>query len=174
MRQEGAILLGIGGDNRHASAGSFFEGAMTAGFPTDNADNAVPADIVAVGYGAPAGLTGTLAPGSEISLQATTTCCTGDYIRNQNGAVVIAPITSGSAELDNGDSTRIVRRGLGDNACVSFESSNHPGDFLRRQNHALRVQPFDGSGRPTSFSRALCSHGWRGPCRCWRRWRCAQ
>jgi len=25
----------------------------------------------------------------------------------------------------------------------------------------------------SSSSRPLCSHGWRGPCRCWRRWRCA-
>jgi non-reducing end alpha-L-arabinofuranosidase len=37
MRQEGAIILGMGGDNSHASAGSFFEGVMTAGFPLSNA-----------------------------------------------------------------------------------------------------------------------------------------
>jgi non-reducing end alpha-L-arabinofuranosidase len=145
MRQEGAIILGIGGDNSHASAGSFFEGVMTAGFPTDNADNAVQSNIVAVGYGAPTGLSGTLTPGSEISLQATTPCCTGDYIRNQNGIAVIAPITSNSAEPDKGDSTWIVRRGLADNSCVSFESRNNPGDFLRHQNFALHVQPFDGT-----------------------------
>src|SRR5580700_58889 len=145
MRQEGAIILGIGGDNSHASAGSFFEGVMTAGFPTDSADNAIQANIVAVGYGAPTGLSGTLTPGSEISLQATTACCTGDYVRNRNGAAVIAPITSGSAEQDKGDSTWIVRRGLADNSCVSFESRNSPGDFLRHQNSALHVQPFDGT-----------------------------
>jgi hypothetical protein len=145
MRQEGAIILGIGGDNSHASAGSFFEGVMTAGFPTDSTDNAIQSDIVAVGYGAPTGLSRTLAPGSEISLQATTACCTGDYVRNQNGAAVIAPITSSSAEKDKGDSTWIVRRGLANNSCVSFESRNSPGDFLRHQNFALHVQPFDGT-----------------------------
>jgi non-reducing end alpha-L-arabinofuranosidase len=145
MRQEGAIILGIGGDNSHASAGSFFEGVMTSGFPTGSADNSVQSNIVAVGYGAPTGLSGTLAPGSEISLQATTACCTGDYVRNQNGAVVIAPITSGSAVQDKGDTTWIVRRGLADNSCVSFESRNNPGDFLRHQNFALRVPPFDGT-----------------------------
>jgi non-reducing end alpha-L-arabinofuranosidase len=53
MQQEGAIILGIGGDNSHASAGSFFEGAMTAGFPTNRTDNAVQSNIVAVGYGSP-------------------------------------------------------------------------------------------------------------------------
>jgi hypothetical protein len=145
MRQEGAIILGIGGDNSHASTGSFFEGVMTAGFPSDSADNAIQANIVAVGYGAPTGRSGALTPGSEISLQATTACCTGDYVRNQNGAAVIAPITSSSAEQDKGDSTWIVRRGLADNSCVSFESRNSPGDFLRHQNSALHVQSFDGT-----------------------------
>jgi non-reducing end alpha-L-arabinofuranosidase len=145
MRKEGAIVLGIGGDNSHDSAGSFFEGVMTAGFPTDSTENAVQSNIVAVGYGAPTGLSGTLTPGSEISLQATTPCCTGDYIRNQNGTAVITPITSRSAEQDKGDSTWIVRRGLADNSCVSFESRNNPGDFLRHQNFVLRVQPFDGT-----------------------------
>jgi non-reducing end alpha-L-arabinofuranosidase len=145
MRQEGAIILGIGGDNSHASAGSFFEGVMTSGFPTDSADNAVQSDIVAAGYGASTGLSGTLAPGSEISLQATTACCTGDYVRNQNGTAVIGPITSDSAGQDKGDATWIVRRGLADNSCISFESKNNPGDFLRHQNSALHVQPFDGT-----------------------------
>jgi len=150
MRQEGAIILGIGGDNSHASAGSFFEGVMTAGFPTNSADSAIQFNIVAVGYGAPTGLSGTLTPGSEISLQATTACCTGDYIRNQNGTAVIAPITSSSAEEDKGDSTWIVRRGLADTSCISFESRNNPGDFLRHQNFALRMQPFDGTAQNRS------------------------
>ena len=145
MRQEGAIVLGIGGDNSHASAGSFFEGVMTSGHPTDHADNAIQANIVAAGYGAPTGLSGTLTPGSEISLQATTACCTGDYVRNRNGAVVIAPITSHSSKQDKGDATWIVRRGLADNSCVSFELKSNPGEFLRHQNSALRSQPFDGT-----------------------------
>lgn len=150
MRQEGAIILGVGGDNSHASAGSFFEGVMTAGFPTDGADNAVQSNVVSVGYGAPTGLSGTLTPGSEISLQATTACCTGDYVRNHNGAAVITPITSSSAEEDKGDATWIVRRGVADTSCVSFESRNNPGDFLRQQNFALHVQPFDGSAQNRS------------------------
>jgi hypothetical protein len=52
MHQEGAIVLGTGGDNSKASIGSFFEGVMTAGFPTDAADNGVQANVVSVGYGA--------------------------------------------------------------------------------------------------------------------------
>ncbi|WP_426410831.1 alpha-L-arabinofuranosidase B [Bradyrhizobium ganzhouense] len=145
MHQEGAIILGIGGDNSHASIGSFFEGAMTAGFPGDGADNAIQANIVAVHYGAPTGVSETLAPGAEISLQATTPCCTGDYVRNQNGTAVIAPITSTSTGQDKSDSTWIVRRGLADASCISFESKNNPGDFLRHQYNALRIQSFDGT-----------------------------
>jgi hypothetical protein len=51
MHQEGAIVLGTGGDNSNGSVGSFFEGVMTSGYPTDAADNAVQANIVSAGYG---------------------------------------------------------------------------------------------------------------------------
>jgi non-reducing end alpha-L-arabinofuranosidase len=50
MHQEGAIVLGTGGDNSNSSVGSFFEGVMTSGYPSDAADNAVQANIVSVGY----------------------------------------------------------------------------------------------------------------------------
>jgi hypothetical protein len=50
LHLEGAIILGIGGDNSKGSAGSFFEGVMTAGFPSDATENAVQANIAAVGY----------------------------------------------------------------------------------------------------------------------------
>lgn len=145
MKQEGAIVLGTGGDNSNGSIGSFFEGVMTAGIPTDAADNAVQANIVSVGYGGPTGSTGSLSPGSEISLRATTSCCTGDYIRHQDDAAVISPVTSSSSSLDKNDATWIVRRGLADSSCVSFESRNYPGDFLRHQNFRLHRQPMNGS-----------------------------
>ena len=51
MHQEGAVVLGTGGDNSNGSIGSFFEGVMTAGIPSDAADNAVQANIVSTGYG---------------------------------------------------------------------------------------------------------------------------
>ncbi|MFI5911414.1 arabinofuranosidase catalytic domain-containing protein [Dactylosporangium sp. NPDC051541] len=57
MHLEGSIVLGTGGDNSNQAIGSFFEGVMTAGYPTDAADDAVQANIVAAGYagGAPPG-----------------------------------------------------------------------------------------------------------------------
>ena len=66
MHQEGAIILGTGGDNSNSSAGSFFEGVMTSGYPTDAADNAVQANIVSVGYALPgAGATGPIVAGDD-------------------------------------------------------------------------------------------------------------
>ncbi|WP_051367867.1 arabinofuranosidase catalytic domain-containing protein, partial [Hamadaea tsunoensis] len=47
MKKEGAIILGIGGDNSHGATGTFYEGVMTSGYPTDTTENAVQANIVA-------------------------------------------------------------------------------------------------------------------------------
>ncbi|MBB5896442.1 arabinofuranosidase catalytic domain-containing protein [Kutzneria kofuensis] len=57
MHKEGAIILGIGGDNSKGSAGTFYEGVMTSGYPSDATENSVQANITAAGYGA--GGTGT-------------------------------------------------------------------------------------------------------------------
>jgi len=51
MKKEGAIILGVGGDNSPTGDGTFFEGCMTSGYPTDAIDDAVQANIVAAGYG---------------------------------------------------------------------------------------------------------------------------
>ncbi len=51
MKKQGAIILGIGGDNSHTAVGTFFEGAITTGYPPDSTENAIQANIVAAGYG---------------------------------------------------------------------------------------------------------------------------
>ncbi len=51
MNLAGGVVLGTGGDNSNWGQGSFFEGAMTSGYPTDDTENAVQANIVAAGYG---------------------------------------------------------------------------------------------------------------------------
>ncbi|HEY0804108.1 MAG TPA: arabinofuranosidase catalytic domain-containing protein [Pseudonocardiaceae bacterium] len=63
MHQEGSIVLGTGGDNSNASIGTFLEGVMTAGYPSDAADNAVQANVVSVGY---AGSTSTPATAATV------------------------------------------------------------------------------------------------------------
>ncbi|WP_263855647.1 arabinofuranosidase catalytic domain-containing protein [Amycolatopsis eburnea] len=56
MKKQGAIVLGSGGDcckpggGANLSAGTFYEGAMVAGYPSDATENAVQANIVAAGY----------------------------------------------------------------------------------------------------------------------------
>jgi hypothetical protein len=162
MHQEGAIILGIGGDNSNWSIGSFFEGVMTAGVPSDATDNAVQANIVSVGYGAPTGETGSLAPGSEISLNATTPCCTADYIRHQNGGAVLSAISPASPLLDRQDATWIVRRGLADSSCISLESRNYPGDYLRHQDGVVYRQPFDGTSQMRSDATFCAAPGLSG------------
>jgi len=64
MKKEGAILLGIGGDNSVSGRGTFFEGVLTAGYPTAATEDAVQANITAAGY-APAG-GGNPAPGVQL------------------------------------------------------------------------------------------------------------
>lgn len=50
MLQEGAIILGIGGDNSNWATGYFFEGVMTTGMPDRQAMEAVHRNIVAAKY----------------------------------------------------------------------------------------------------------------------------
>jgi len=48
---QSGIILGIGSDNSNSSFGTFYEGAVTSGRPSDATDAAVLANIQAAGYG---------------------------------------------------------------------------------------------------------------------------
>ncbi|MBS2965372.1 AbfB domain-containing protein [Actinocrinis puniceicyclus] len=150
MHKEGAIILGIGGDNSKGSAGTFYEGVMTSGYPSDTTENSVQANIVAAGYGS-GGSTGGggLSPGSRISLRATTSCCTGDYLTHDatDTKVVISSITSSSSSTVKADGTWIVHAGLANSSCVSFESANDSGQYLRHYNFELYLNANDGSSQ---------------------------
>jgi hypothetical protein len=54
MKKQGAIILGSGGDccngNTNQSIGTFYEGAIVSGYPSDATDNAVQTNITAAGY----------------------------------------------------------------------------------------------------------------------------
>jgi hypothetical protein len=54
MRKQGAIILGSGGDccatNTNLSQGTFYEGAIVSGYPSDATENAVQANIVTADY----------------------------------------------------------------------------------------------------------------------------
>lgn len=51
MKKQGAIILGIGGDNSNSAVGYFFEGCLTSGYPSAEIEDMVQANIVATGYG---------------------------------------------------------------------------------------------------------------------------
>jgi hypothetical protein len=56
------------------------------------------------------------------------------------------PISSTSSALDRADATFRVRAGLGDDGCVSLESVNYPGSFLRHRDFVVHLDRRDGSG----------------------------
>jgi hypothetical protein len=66
MHQEGAIVLGTGGDNSRPDVGSFFEGVMTSGFPTAAASAAVQASIVSADYAGASNPSGSSAAGPAV------------------------------------------------------------------------------------------------------------
>jgi hypothetical protein len=76
MHQEGAVVLGTGGDNSNTSIGEFFEGVMTSGYPTDAADNSVQADVVSAGYGSSTTTTTTTTTTTALATTTTTTTTT--------------------------------------------------------------------------------------------------
>lgn len=51
MQKQGAIVLGIGGDNSDLGTGTFYEGAVTASYTSEATDVKVQANIIAAGYG---------------------------------------------------------------------------------------------------------------------------
>lgn len=148
MNQEGAIVLGTGGDDTNLSIGSFFEGVITAGIPPTSANQAVQDNIVSVGYGEPAGSVGSLAPGSEVSLRATSPTNDEEYVgadSNDNKQAIVAPVGPTSSARTKAESTWVVQPGLAKSSCISFEALGDPGAYLVSEDFALHVAPDDGS-----------------------------
>jgi hypothetical protein len=59
--------------------------------------------------------------------------------------VVVAPVTASSSATDKQDATFVEAAGLANPNCVSFESINKPGSYLRHRNFQFHLQPNDGS-----------------------------
>lgn len=51
MKKQGAIILGIGGDNSDSAIGAFYEGVMTRGYSSEGTDYLIQQNIAAAGYG---------------------------------------------------------------------------------------------------------------------------
>lgn len=146
MQKEGAILLGVGGDNSNWAQGTFYEGVMTTGYPSDATENAVQANIVAAKYATTSLNSGpALTVGSSISFRATTSCCTTRYLAHTGDVVNTQVVESSSSAALKQQASWTVRTGLGNSGCYSFESKDTPGSFIRHANSVLHVNANDGS-----------------------------
>ncbi|RSL65919.1 putative alpha-L-arabinofuranosidase B [Fusarium duplospermum] len=146
MSKEGAIILGIGGDNSHGSQGTFYEGAMTSGYPSDATENSVQANIAAAKYATTSLTSGPgLTVGSSVSLRATSSCCSTRYITHSGSSVNTAVVSSSSSTALKKQASWTVRTGLAFSGCFSFESNDTPGSFLRHSAFQLQLDVNDGS-----------------------------
>ena len=146
MHKEGAILLGIGGDNSISGQGTFYEGVMTSGYPSDATENSVQANIAAAKYATTSLNSGAaLSVGSSISLRATTAGYTTRYLAHTGATVNTQVVSSSSTTALKQQASWTVRTGLGNSACFSFESRDTPGSFLRHNNFVLQLNANDNS-----------------------------
>ncbi|KAK0386830.1 hypothetical protein NLU13_5143 [Sarocladium strictum] len=146
MSKEGAIILGIGGDNSIGAQGTFYEGVMTSGYPSDSADDLVQANVVAAGYAIGALSTGDKpSVGSSVTVRATTPGYTNRFLAHNGSVVNTQILTSSSSSADRAAGTWIVRSGLANDQCFSFESSDTPGSFIRHSGFKLLLNANDGS-----------------------------
>ncbi|KAI1768938.1 Arabinosidase B [Hypoxylon sp. FL1150] len=146
MHEEGAIILGIGGDNSNGAQGTFYEGVMTSGYPSDATENSVQVDIVAAKYATTSLTSGpALTIGSSIKLQATTPGYTTRYLAHTGSTVNTQVVSSSSSAALKQQASWKVRAGLGNSACYSFESVDTAGSYIRHYDFALQVNASDGS-----------------------------
>lgn len=146
MHKEGAIILGIGGDNSVGAQGTFYEGVMTSGYPTDDVENSVQANIVAAKYATTSLNSGTgFSAGQSVSLRVTTAGYDTRYLAHTGATVNTQVVTSTSATSLKQQASWTVRTGLGNSGCWSFESKDTPGSYLRHYNFVLQLDANDNS-----------------------------
>ncbi len=67
------------------------------------------------------------------------------YARHRNSLGYISTISSFSNSVDKLDATFEIVNGLADPGCISFNSRNYPGSYLRHNTYRLRMDGYDGS-----------------------------
>lgn len=160
MNKEGSIILGIGGDNSDRAQGTFYEGAMTAGYPTDATENKVQANVVAAGYATTVMNSGLpLVVGSTVSFLSTDQ----KYIYHNGSAVQLMQASFASSQEVKQAASFKVTSGNGLSDCFSFESVDQPGAYLRHSGYELYVQTSsDGSGTFADDSTFCTEPGFSG------------
>jgi hypothetical protein len=145
MHLEGAVILGIGGDNSHRGQGTFYEGVMTSGFPSNATEASVQANIVAAKYATAKSSTTKLPVGEKISLQITTPGQNTRYLAHTGATVNTQIVSSYSSSTLKQQASWTVHTGLARNDCFSFESVDSPGSFIRHSEFDLKVEANDNS-----------------------------
>jgi hypothetical protein len=145
MSKEGAIILGIGGDNSISGQGTFYEGVMTSGYPSDAIENKVAANVAAQKYAVTSLVSGpAVTVGSSVSIRLTTPGYTDRYLAHSGTTVSTPIVNSASSNTLKQQASWTIRTGLGNSACVSFESKDTPGSYLHHTAFVLRVDAANG------------------------------
>ncbi|KAJ7872593.1 glycoside hydrolase family 54 protein [Mycena leptocephala] len=146
MHKEGAIVLGIGGDNSNRAQGTFYEGVMTFGFPSDATENLVQANIVAARYAVTSLTSGpAITVGSAVSLRATTACCANRFISHQGATISNQIVNTTSTTALKLSASWTVVAGLANSGCISFLSRDTAQSYIRHFNFQLLVNADDGT-----------------------------
>ena len=123
-------------------------GRSASRFPDGNDTDRNCADFITSGDPTPRGANlFALDPGPLVSLQSAAPGSTSLSVQHSDtdDGVVLAPVTAASAGTDRQEATFVRAAGLANPGCVSFESIDRPGSYLRHQNFQLHLQPGDGS-----------------------------
>ncbi|KAJ7735732.1 glycoside hydrolase family 54 protein [Mycena metata] len=127
-------------------AGTFYEGIMTSGYPTDATENSVQANVVAAKYATTSLVSGpAVTVGSAISLRVTTPGFNTRFIAHTGTQVNTQVVTSSNTTAVKQSASWTVVTGLGNSGCVSFESRDTANSFIRHSSFAL-LRVLNGQG----------------------------
>ncbi|CAG6395876.1 Ricin-type beta-trefoil lectin domain-containing protein [Actinacidiphila cocklensis] len=154
MKKQGAIILGSGGDccngNTNQSQGTFYEGAIVAGYPSDTTDNAVQANIAANGYGS------TTSPGNTVTV-------TNPGTQNATAGTTVSALQIQAADSGSGQTLTFTASGLPTGLSIS-SSGRITGTPTTAGSYSVAVTATDSTGArdTTSFTWTVAGGGSTG------------
>jgi len=94
------------------------------------------------------------------SFRVTTDGFTTRYLRHQAGLARTDVVDATSSDLLKQDATFVIRAGLADNTCYSFEARNFPGQYLRHRDFRVRLE--SGAGSLFEYDATFCAQPGNG------------
>jgi hypothetical protein len=156
MKKQGAIILGSGGDccngNTNQSQGTFYEGAVVAGYPSDATDNAVQANIAANGYGS------TTVPGNTVTVANPGT-------QNATAGTAVDPLQLQATDSASGQTLAFTANGLPTGLSIS-SSGRITGTPTTAGSYSVTVTATDSTGAKgtASFTWTVAGGSTGGTC----------